>query len=1084
MNDSENRNLIATDLESNLMVEAAAGTGKTTSIVGRMVNLIANGKCKIENLAAATFTRKAAAELNERFQAAMRIESESTSRTEEERGRLRDAANRIESAFVGTFHSFCSVILRERPIECGVEPGFREISESENFQLREQAWETFLKALYSKGDRRRGQMETLGLKTIDLKKCYDRFVEFPDVEQWPHDAPTPIDTDDVQQQVRQYVEHMSQISTSFPKERGNDKLMSRYEDIVRASINSDWRVQGQFFDLLERFDTSHGAVQKNWGAGTPADKKIAKREKDRFESFRESVAKPALQWWYQYRYAFVIELLQEAQAIYRKTRRACGGLDFQDLLLRAAEALKDQPTLRAYYQRRFTHILVDEFQDTDPIQAEILSYLTADNHNETDWKECVPSSGSLFLVGDPKQSIYRFRRADIVTYQQVKSIFERSGGKVVTLSKNFRSVDELRSWINPTFGSLLGYEATRYSPAAVDMAQGRVDESTGELTGVETLLLPTGIPQDELVAYEAEQIAKHIAELISRKASVPRTQSELNRGKPEHIEPGDFLIITKNKKHLGAYAEALDRYKIANEVTGSKTFQNIPELQTILQCIEAIDDPKNPIPYVSVLRSSLFGFGDADLYELKRSGGRFSYTSSIPEDMGDALRSRFVDVTERFTKYRKWLRNSPFASAFANIANDLGLLAKCSSYRNGNIMAGGFLKATEWLRAQSCDFDSAQDIVSYLEDIIENSETDSCNVLPQSGTSVRIMNLHKAKGLEAPFVFMANAYGRNDNRKPLFHVDRSGDVTRGYLAITKPKGDPKRGNTQPIAIPADWEHFQAEEQAFETGEGLRLLYVACTRAACKLVVSVAPSRIERHSFWKPLHEYLNEASELKVSNPVNLGYQASLTAPAMTLAELNTRVEESWAALRKPTYAVVAAKAKSLKEFGSRPTWRSSGDYGAAWGSAIHELLEIRMHQHDCDLSPFAQRFAQQYELGTERVPELIAAVGSVVSSDIWARAKRGLKLYTEVPFESLDETATETPTMIRGIIDLCFEESDGWVIVDYKTDDITENDVQSAVEFYSSQLKTYGEFWQSVTVKPVAELGLYFTKLDRYAVC
>ena len=274
MNDAENRNLIATDLDSNLMVEAAAGTGKTTSIVGRMVNLIASEKCKIETLAAATFTRKAAAELNERFQSAMRVESESPDRSDREKDTLRDAANRIEHAFAGTFHSFCSMILRERPIECGVDPSFREISESEDLQLREQAWQTFLKGLYSKGDSRLDRIYELGLKTGDLKKCYQRFVEFPDVDEWPHDAPPSIDLSGIKAQTQEYVEHMKPISLTFPKERGTDKLMSRYEGIVRASNNSDWGVQGQFFDLLELFDTSHGATLKYWGRVPPETSRL------------------------------------------------------------------------------------------------------------------------------------------------------------------------------------------------------------------------------------------------------------------------------------------------------------------------------------------------------------------------------------------------------------------------------------------------------------------------------------------------------------------------------------------------------------------------------------------------------------------------------------------------------------------------------------------------------------------------------------------------------------------------------------------------------------------------------------------
>lgn len=1080
MNDADSRTLIASDLSSNILVEAAAGTGKTTSIVGRMVNLIATGTCKIDTLAAATFTRKAAAELRERFHSTMRIEAESPDRNETEKSNLRSACDRIEYAFVGTFHSFCSLILRERPIECGVDPGFREIDESEDAYLREQAWQTFLKGLYSKEDNRLDQIYELGLKTDDLKKCYNRFVQFPDVDEWPHEAPPAIDLKNIKKQILEYVEDMRSISKTFPVERGKDRLMTRYENIVRASDNTDSRVDGQFFDLLELFDTAPGEVQKCWGSGTSEDKKTAKRERDRFKWVREEIAEPTLSWWYQHRYEFVIKLLSQAQEIYEKTRHASGGLDFQDLLLRSAKTLKNQPALRSYFQRRFSHILVDEFQDTDPIQAEILAYLTSHNHAEIDWRKCVPAPGRLFLVGDPKQSIYRFRRADIVTYQQVKAIFAQSGGKIVSLAKNFRSTEVVRSWINPIFGTLFGETDGKYSPAAVDMEQGRVDASKGETYGIEKLTLPDTLSQEEIVAYEAEQIAKHIAGLISRKSTIPRTQKELDQGASDMVQPGDILIVTRNKKHLGVYADALDRYGVANEVTGSNTFQNISELQTILTCLHAIDDAKNPIPYVSILRSDLFGFGDQDLYELKRCGGSFSYSAPIPGAMADELRSRFEDVTKRFSQYRHWLRNMPFTTAFSKIATDLGLLAKCSMHRNGNMVAGGFLKAVEWLRAQSWDFDSANDVVSYLEEMIENAETDSCSILPQSGTAVRIMNVHKAKGLEAPIVFLANTFGRYNNRKPHFHVDRSGDLTRGYLAITKPKGNPKHGHSSPIATPANWKYFQEEEQQFEDSEDTRLLYVSCTRAACKIIVSVSPGK-ERSSFWQPLHQYVSGLQEIRTSMPASNSMETSTSEPSITLEALNSQIDNKWTSLTKPTYSVVAAKSIAMKESG-QPTWHASGEYGASWGSALHALLEIKMKHDDADLVSFARQIAQQFELGTDRVSELVASVHSVTASEIWARSKHATKLYTEVPFEST-KISNGVPTITRGVIDLCFEETNGWVIVDYKTDDITPANLMEATNFYATQLRSYAEFWTTTTGTKVTESGIYFTKLSNYQI-
>ena len=136
----------------------------------------------------------------------------------------------------------------------------------------------------------------------------------------------------------------------------------------------------------------------------------------------------------------MIRALRPAMEVYDRRRKEAGGLNFQDLLMKAAALLRDKPVIRRYFRGRFTHVLVDEFQDTDPIQAEVMLLLTADNADEQDWRQCRPVPGSLFVVGDPKQSIYRFRRADIVIYTQVKEIILASGGVVVPLTANFRTI--------------------------------------------------------------------------------------------------------------------------------------------------------------------------------------------------------------------------------------------------------------------------------------------------------------------------------------------------------------------------------------------------------------------------------------------------------------------------------------------------------------------------------------------------------------------------------------------------------------------------------------------------------------------
>ena len=251
--DKESRRRIREELDRNFMVEAAAGTGKTTSIVDRMVNLVASGSCEIERLVAVTFTRKAAAELRERFQAELRrraaeLQQGSSPGEQATYLRLQSASDYVSRAFVGTIHSFCAALLRERPIEFGVDPSFRELDEEEDERLREQSWHENINDLFAAGDPLIDQIDDLGLDRKDLKSCFDRFISYRDVEQWPCMTPQEIDVALLQQQTRIYIDDMKRLLPLFPTERGNDKLMRRYEDIVRGS-GKDWNRLGDFFKL-------------------------------------------------------------------------------------------------------------------------------------------------------------------------------------------------------------------------------------------------------------------------------------------------------------------------------------------------------------------------------------------------------------------------------------------------------------------------------------------------------------------------------------------------------------------------------------------------------------------------------------------------------------------------------------------------------------------------------------------------------------------------------------------------------------------------------------------------------------------
>ena len=566
------------------MVEAAAGTGKTTSMVRRMLKLVAEGVCRAEHMAAVTFTRKAAAELRDRFQHEMaahidRWQDSRDANDIQRCQRLRAAASSFGQTFIGTIHSFCAELIRQRPIEFGVNPGFRELEADENKRLMDQAWHENLANMIAAADPLLGELQSLGLETSLLRNCFNNFVEYRDVEDWPSDPTPSFDLEACQAATRQYIDDMKTLIPSFPTKRGTDALMNRYEQIVRSSARG-FDNQPRFFRMLEHFDHNDIARPTLWH-----DKVVAKLEKQRFDAFRQDIAQPALTYWRQRRYQGVVQFVRRALSIHGRLKQIDGTLDFTDLLLITARGLREQPHLRRYFQQRFTHLLVDEFQDTDPIQAEAVVLLSSDDVNERDWQSCRLRPGALFIVGDPKQSIYRFRRGDIVTYNRVKSIFQSSGGEVVSLTENYRSSDELLTWNNELFATKFPAQASDYAPAHTAMLCGRQRTVRGELSGIYRLTVDS--QSKRATENEAESIARFIRHAIASGQTIERWSTTNNRFQLMPVRAQDFMIITRVRKRIATYKAALERHGVDCEVSGSNSHKDHPQLLVLLDVLRA-----------------------------------------------------------------------------------------------------------------------------------------------------------------------------------------------------------------------------------------------------------------------------------------------------------------------------------------------------------------------------------------------------------------------------------------------------------------------------------------------------------------
>lgn len=1086
--DDQYRRQIVSELKSTMLVEAAAGTGKTTCLVARMVELLRTGECTIESMAAVTFTRKAAAELRTRFQ--LKLKEEASSGEGIERTRLLDAVAQIERCLIGTIHSFCARVLRERPVEAGVDPGFAELDEALDRSLKEQAWREHVAALIATDDQLLPQLQDLGLKLssttrrsnsvlneldelglepVELGPAFMNFSEYRDVEDWPAEPVTLPDLDPCREALNEYVAHMGTFE--FPRERGRDKLMSRYEDICRRWQLLDLEKPVELMELLEQFDRSSGIVLSMWPDGMDQ----GRQERGRWDNFRADHAGPTLRRWREHRYHTVMRVIQPARDIYDRFRLDRNALNFQDLLLLTARLLRDQPEVRRYFRHRFSHLLIDEFQDTDPLQAEILMLLTAQDSEERDWQKCCPVVGSLFVVGDPKQSIYRFRRADILTYNRVRSIIERVGGQVVPLTTNFRSTKSVIDWINGCFDTVFPESGNDHSPANRQLDVGRCEQAPVD-SGVYRFAIPGTVQTNYQVAeYEAEQIARFIRQAIDEKRTIPRTDSEKKAGFPDHAQPGDFMLVTRKKVRLTVYARKLQLYGLPYGVTGGSGLKAVPELQLLSLCLNAVIRSDDAVALVAVLRSELFGIADTTLYDFRRQGGRFSYYSDVPDLSTGEDRTSLSEAFQRLRLYSKWLRQMPASAAVERVADDLGLIALAGANETGSADAGGLLKAIEILRAaEDVGTVSVGDSVALMERLAVGEEKhDSISAFPSVDEPVRLMNIHQCKGLEAPIVFLADPSGHRQYNVGL-HIDRSGASPRGFVAI---RGH-KRGEFGPaplLAQPVEWDELAQTEQRFLDAESQRLLYVAATRAGHQLVISQRSGNGNRKNPWQLFDNHL-ETDFPEVGDVTSPERNESPVNAQHWLDEVHA-MSDRWKASASSTYQTKAIKASAIQP-GPKPHGTESA--GAEWGQAIHTLLEAAMTCPEVGLERTAMSALEAEGLPLHQKDDLVRTVRGVLASELWQRARDSEQCLTEVPIAT-HSSEDGLPTVLRGVIDLIFRESDGWVIVDYKSERVGPDSIPNLAAYYGPQILAYARVWEAITGQPVVEAGLLFTHTNQF---
>jgi ATP-dependent helicase/nuclease subunit A len=436
--DRESRLRIHEELLENILVEAGAGSGKTQMLAERMAAGVAAGVYQVEHMAAVTFTRKAASELRGRFHLALERELVMACAASPDRpadleriGRLRSALSNLERFFAGTIHSFCARLLRERPVESGVSPGFTELDEVQDLELRQRAWREFITNARAAGDPDMMALLVADIRPKDLDSAFATICDNEDVE-FPAGAGACPDPKPAWKALEKFWKELQKHLPSTIDPDTSCKIQqaaSTFRGQLRVSRRRIER-PAVIASLLVTWDRESRITQK-WWADPPVKRKLlAAVVETLHHDFLTSVVEPYLAHWRQYVYRLAIGLLTRARTSAASERRRLNSLNYGDLLHLTARVLRENVGVRRALQQKFKYLLVDEFQDTDPIQAEIVFWLAEDGGASSaatpgesplsrDWRNVPLRPGALFVVGDPLELIYRFRRAVIDFYNLV-----------------------------------------------------------------------------------------------------------------------------------------------------------------------------------------------------------------------------------------------------------------------------------------------------------------------------------------------------------------------------------------------------------------------------------------------------------------------------------------------------------------------------------------------------------------------------------------------------------------------------------------------------------------------------------------
>lgn len=1130
--DAAARHAAETTFDRNVVVLAGAGTGKTTLLVNRLLHALLREPhpIKVENVLALTFTNKAANEMKLRLREQLQgvlgecrgsskggstnhgvlraLQERYLLSTDKIHARVERALADLEKAHIRTLHSFAASVLRLYPLEAHVAPNFQEDDGTYFEEIFERVWEPWLEHELGPGgqahDRWESVLQWLPIQEVRSLAWMIAREECELAELYPQ---APGDHSPQQRVFSGWVikkaEHAQALLKIYHRSKPRKierSLAVACEVFERVRDGGIPGVEGSMDRGEVDLDSVVGAAPRDWD---PLDFQLAKR----IIQSAQQVLKINHTLLEQ-----VLTLLRSCIGQVRQQYRVEGWIGFDGLLVNVRNLLRDYPLVREQMKQEYQAILIDEFQDTDPLQYEILLYLSeGPGQHVRSWEDIQVVQGKLFIVGDPKQSIYAFRRADIAAFDQVVNKLVQAGAMTCTLTTNFRSHETILQVVNGVFDQLL-IQKDHVQPPHVPLQAGR-ESKDGLGAGVELFVLaqPEGEQEwdtERASRAEAEWLGGWIQELLG-----PEGPEGIRGSSSRSIRPGDIALLFRKLTNAQWYVEALRRRGIPYVTDGERHFYQRQEVIDLVNVLRLIDDPADSIALVGVLRSSLGGVPDSDIMALAHEGStgvrmdvsHLQWLDGWQSERKESVRS----LCDRITALHRLSKTCTLSHLLNQLFVELPVTELAAASSHGEQAVVNLWKLRDLI--VEIDKDSAlsfSGVVSRLVGYLHTHPPEAEAPLAEDSLdAVRVLTIHKAKGLEFPVVVL-----------PGLHVKAGGlesgaSLTRDWISGLYGCTFSRWCNASQVPL---WEKQREQEEA----EQRRILYVGMTRAKDRLVLSggltsqrggATPLGLLRGIMGEDLG---NPDCSTVQAGPASFS-QTVVTSKPMAPKAVKRRHEsvsevdgisfsqEKWKTRddrwRQARESVAWTTPSSLQ----KPRKANASDWargnelksGPQLGTLVHRFLELCPFSHDEEafhrsLDDFCRIQGEAFPMDTQGslLSEMKEMLSPFPRTKIFRELQQARILGREVPVTipwkfHMERAGLLNSGIVEGVLDIVYETAGDYWVGDYKTDAIDENQVSIRVEGYRGQAELYAQSVLQSLGLGIKGCKIFFLRLDRIEV-